>query len=1065
MLVRTSFSKLIAAALAIAAAGSAAAQGLNQNFNSVTGVGGGTFFSGAGFGETFDWDTGLTAENAFAGTVSNARIGAAAARGSVNAGVGGSGAGVIDVAGVHFDIFEESFSAVTGVGAAVFMTGNGQPDTFGFTGGWDTGISGEAAFAGTFGGATLVGTVTAQGITSGGVGNSGAGRLDVDNVTLGAGNWYGGLQWSVGAFPGASPLLNSNFDDAGGSLNDWVEYSAGFNVLADTITPLSGTHVCKMFGRFSGGPNTSGVYQSLPAQAGQTWAIDVFSRHNTGDSLVGTSNTVLQKIEFWDAGNTLLLQQSAIILSSGSPVDTWIDNTPLQLTAPAGTTSVRAVYEFSQPGVQGGAGLLDNATMRLVSGPSPVNLANFTLQAAVRGTANAAGEVLGDVQLRIEDANGNRRLFRTRATSAYQTLGGPLSTAIEADTNGNPATGVFDVNSAHYTIVVAFDNAATPWGTGGTVDVDDLRLSNSNPAGSNWYAGLYFNGLTLPSTNLSQLALTADVKGNLVGGAYELRLEAQTTLNAGLNQNFNGVTGTGGGLFLDDAAIIGGTTFNYTTNWDDGITGEAAFGGVFGSIDVLPGGGFSARGLVGGGQTGGGGEIRVEDMIIGPGGGWYAGLDWGGQGLASQDLSQVVLSASVRATSASGGPLGQYELRIEDAQGDRMYFPMTANGNWQAVGGPLSTATQGPRLGGGGDGVFNLDSPSYHVVLSFVNPETTWIFGGALAIDNLFLTPVTTHTEIGRVAFRGTANGAFQHVGGPLSSGTTNLGNFQESFSSATGTGGGPYGPAGSTNWDNGLSNENAFFGTFGNAVVGGGASAQACLNCGNPGAAGQVQVTNVQPNTGGWYAGLFWPNVRANLSGNLANVILSADVRGTANTGLGETLGTYSIRVEDSDLTSLQFTVTANGNWQHVGGPLSTAPVVQVGSGDGVFNYNQGTYTVTLAVLGQTGDWGPGATLAIDNLFLTGTSLADADTFTVALSFEDAVTTWGTAGQLTLDNLFLGVACPGDLNGNNVVDEQDLGTLLAAWQSGPGGDLDGDGDTDEADLGILLANWQRTCP
>ncbi|MFO0837167.1 MAG: hypothetical protein U1D55_01465 [Phycisphaerae bacterium] len=54
---------------------------------------------------------------------------------------------------------------------------------------------------------------------------------------------------------------------------------------------------------------------------------------------------------------------------------------------------------------------------------------------------------------------------------------------------------------------------------------------------------------------------------------------------------------------------------------------------------------------------------------------------------------------------------------------------------------------------------------------------------------------------------------------------------------------------------------------------------------------------------------------------------------------------------------------------------------------------------------------------------------------------------------------------CPGDLNGDRQVNENDLGILLAAWNAGPGGDLDGDGDTDESDLGILLANWGANCP
>ncbi|MFO0837539.1 MAG: VCBS repeat-containing protein [Phycisphaerae bacterium] len=53
---------------------------------------------------------------------------------------------------------------------------------------------------------------------------------------------------------------------------------------------------------------------------------------------------------------------------------------------------------------------------------------------------------------------------------------------------------------------------------------------------------------------------------------------------------------------------------------------------------------------------------------------------------------------------------------------------------------------------------------------------------------------------------------------------------------------------------------------------------------------------------------------------------------------------------------------------------------------------------------------------------------------------------------------------CDGDLNHDRVVDESDLGILLAAWQNGDAGDVDGDGDTNESDLGIVLARWQVNC-
>lgn len=48
-----------------------------------------------------------------------------------------------------------------------------------------------------------------------------------------------------------------------------------------------------------------------------------------------------------------------------------------------------------------------------------------------------------------------------------------------------------------------------------------------------------------------------------------------------------------------------------------------------------------------------------------------------------------------------------------------------------------------------------------------------------------------------------------------------------------------------------------------------------------------------------------------------------------------------------------------------------------------------------------------------------------------------------------------------GDLNGDGIVDGDDLGVLLAAWGDDQGAaDLNDDGVVDSADLGLLLANW-----
>ncbi|MFO0828389.1 MAG: hypothetical protein U0572_09580 [Phycisphaerales bacterium] len=51
-------------------------------------------------------------------------------------------------------------------------------------------------------------------------------------------------------------------------------------------------------------------------------------------------------------------------------------------------------------------------------------------------------------------------------------------------------------------------------------------------------------------------------------------------------------------------------------------------------------------------------------------------------------------------------------------------------------------------------------------------------------------------------------------------------------------------------------------------------------------------------------------------------------------------------------------------------------------------------------------------------------------------------------------------VVCVGDLNGDGVVDAQDLGILLGGWGGGGVADLNGDGTVDAQDLGILLGAW-----
>jgi hypothetical protein len=50
--------------------------------------------------------------------------------------------------------------------------------------------------------------------------------------------------------------------------------------------------------------------------------------------------------------------------------------------------------------------------------------------------------------------------------------------------------------------------------------------------------------------------------------------------------------------------------------------------------------------------------------------------------------------------------------------------------------------------------------------------------------------------------------------------------------------------------------------------------------------------------------------------------------------------------------------------------------------------------------------------------------------------------------------------ACPCDLDGDEVVDGNDLGVLLGSWGAPGPADLNGDGLVDGNDLGIMLGAW-----
>ncbi len=168
--------------------------------------------------------------------------------------------------------------------------------------------------------------------------------------------------------PASAQLTNGGFDSAGGSLLGWTPFNNGAgNVLSSTTTPRSNPSCAKVFGGFNGNPNYSGLYQSVATSAGQNWQLSAHVRHNAGDSLQGTSNKLVMKIEFYRVvggayGTADMLSESQVdALTAASPTGTWLP-VSWQALAPPQAVEARVSFVFVQVSSAGGAALLDDVS-------------------------------------------------------------------------------------------------------------------------------------------------------------------------------------------------------------------------------------------------------------------------------------------------------------------------------------------------------------------------------------------------------------------------------------------------------------------------------------------------------------------------------------------------------------------------------------------------------------------------------------------------------------------------------------------------------------------------------
>ncbi|QOJ00513.1 MAG: glycoside hydrolase family 16 protein [Phycisphaeraceae bacterium] len=160
----------------------------------------------------------------------------------------------------------------------------------------------------------------------------------------------------------ARHLDNESFEDPGqgqGShLAAWTRFG---NAYTDANQPRTGARAAKLFGNFTGQPNTSGFFQSVPARPGDRWSARSFWLNRPNDPMQGQNRAVFN-LEWRDADDQLISFESVDALDAASTPNVYHQRA-VSGTAPHGTASLRVVALFFQPAMSPGAAWIDDITL------------------------------------------------------------------------------------------------------------------------------------------------------------------------------------------------------------------------------------------------------------------------------------------------------------------------------------------------------------------------------------------------------------------------------------------------------------------------------------------------------------------------------------------------------------------------------------------------------------------------------------------------------------------------------------------------------------------------------
>jgi beta-glucanase (GH16 family) len=186
-----------------------------------------------------------------------------------------------------------------------------------------------------------------------------------------------------------APWVGKDFGNAnpsGGVIVDtnglvWNPVTGAVNT-QNIKNPANGMYACKVYGNYTGGPNSPGFYQDVDALPGSLWTASIKARSQNTDHIRDLNQSVVE-VSFFDLTSTLVAKYASQVFTTNTPINTWVTmavtnrtfptpGTTNLMRAPPGTARLRFEVTFSQAVYDWGSIYYDDAQLQEVAVTRPL---------------------------------------------------------------------------------------------------------------------------------------------------------------------------------------------------------------------------------------------------------------------------------------------------------------------------------------------------------------------------------------------------------------------------------------------------------------------------------------------------------------------------------------------------------------------------------------------------------------------------------------------------------------------------------------------------------------------